>query len=589
MNGPSTSGHLPSAKVRFGPFELDLDTGELRKHGYRLRLQEQPFRVLACLVAHAGEIVSREALCQSVWSNEYFVDFEHGLNYCVNQIRSVLDDDPKKPRFIETLSKRGYRFIGELEDAASVAPVSVASEKLRIRIAVLPFRDLSQDGSQEYLAQGISDGVISELAQLKSVRIIARTSVQKFKSRHFYSPKVAEALGVDLIVEGSIIEGNGVLQVTATLVNARTGEYIWAERNECDPRNSLAIVSSVAGKIMHATQGTAAVDGAARVRRAVHVPAVAQDAYFRGRFLCNRGREQNLIHGIEYLKKAISVFPEFAAAHAALAEACCSLYLSDPGKMTLVEVREAAERSLKVDSSLPEAHIAIGVVRIFGDWDWPGAYEAFTRARDFQPNNPKALHWLVGWYAVFGRVEEATNCLQLSLEGDPLSISSLSRSTYALVLQQRYDEAEQRLRFALELDPHLSGVASLLAYVYSKAGRKQEAEELAQKAVHDLSDSDPERLFELAYIALLNGSAELGRDVLLQLSPAEFENLSSGKRAFMLAAAGAYEEALDQLESAIKNHDPHALPLLSQPLCDPLKTYPRYQDLRRQVGLPPLL
>jgi tetratricopeptide (TPR) repeat protein len=346
----------------------------------------------------------------------------------------------------------------------------------------------------------------------------------------------------------------------------------------------------VAGKILKAAQATIAVDDVAHSLHAVNVPTAAQEAYFKGRFLCNRWREQAVLRGILYLKEAISACPGFGAAYAALAEAYCLLYMRMPNASIYVEDgREAAEQALKIDPSLSEAHVAIGVVRMFADWNWTGAYEAFTRARTIQPGNPQASAFLGIWYALFGRFEEAAECLRVSLESDPLSILNLTRITWVLTKLQRYDEAEQRIRFALELDPQLPVLQVLMAHVYVRTGRESQGMELEQNALGHISELDSEHPFSLVHIALYSGSTELGKALLRQLKPEEFEKLAPGKKASMLAAAGSYEEALDQLEFAIKNREPYMLLLMMGPGGDLLKIYPRYQKLRRQIGLPPAM
>src|SRR5262245_26554691 len=322
--------------VRFGVFEVDVSSGELRKNGVKVKLQEQPFRVLVALLQREGEVVTREELRQELWSTDTFVDFDHSLNAAVKRLRDALDDTADNPRFIETLPRRGYRFIPgkflapqtkaahPLQKRLGVALVAASlllASFLLVRVAwtgsrssrrnnpqarslaVLPLQNLSGDPAQEYFADGITDELITELAELKSVRVISRTSVMQYKGAQKPLRQIANELSVDAILEGSVLRSGQHVRVTSQLIDAATDQHLWARTYDRELGDVLLLQSDMAGEI--AREIRAEMNGNARpvMAQVSRVDPEEHDLYFRGRYHLSKGSEDEINKGIEYFRQ----------------------------------------------------------------------------------------------------------------------------------------------------------------------------------------------------------------------------------------------------------------------------------------------
>ncbi len=332
----------------FGAFKADLRAGELLKNGRRIRLQEQPFQILAMLLERPGEVVTREELHRKLWPADTFVDFDHGLNNAINRLREALGDSPEAPRYIETLSRRGYRFIAPVEHGAAAPavsapeiaapPVAVPATKrrpfgwtffvpgalvilaaafvltnvggwrqrlwrtsapARIRsIAVLPLENLTGDPSQEYFAEGMTDALITNLAQIKALRVISRTSVMHYKGTRKPLPEIAKQLNVDAVVEGTVTRSGERVRIDAQLIEARTDRHLWAQSYERDLRDILALQSEVSRAIVKEIRIKLTAEEQAYLSAARPVNPEAYEAYLRGKYYYYKPESGVKEHGI---------------------------------------------------------------------------------------------------------------------------------------------------------------------------------------------------------------------------------------------------------------------------------------------------
>jgi TolB-like protein len=306
---------------RFGAFELDLRSGELRKKGVRIRLQEQPFEVLTVLLQRPGEVVTREELRSAIWPADTFVDFDNSLNTAINKLREALGDSADSPRFIETLPRRGYRFIAPVN---GVKPVS-ASKQLatgKIMLAVLPFDNLSGDREQEYFSDGLTEEMINQLGRLHPERlgVIARTSAMKYKHANKGIDQIGSELGVDYVLEGGVRRAGEHLRITAQLIQVTDQTHLWAESYERDLRDALALQSEVALAI--ASEINVKLTPQQRTRLANTRPLIpaAYEAYLKGRFYWNKRTADGVKKGIEHFEKAIEKDPSCPLAYVGLAD-----------------------------------------------------------------------------------------------------------------------------------------------------------------------------------------------------------------------------------------------------------------------------
>src|SRR5580692_11811381 len=423
------TSELAVRRLRFDSFELDLRTEELRKHGVRLRLQGQPLQVLAALLKRAGDVVTREELRAQIWTTDTFVDFDHSLHNSIARLREVLGDSAERPRYIETLPRRGYRFIAPVDTvdvpapspAAGSAPPAALSGHARLTkshalllttafailcvsivlwlartggapinaaprlnsIAVLPLENLSGDPSQEFFADGMTDQLITDLAKVGSLRVISRTSVMQYKGTRKGLPEIARELKVDAIVEGSVIRSGQRVRVTAQLVQARTDQHLWAETYDRDLGDILKLQGEVADAIAQQVRAQLAPTQQSQLRSAHAVNPAAYDAYLKGRlyFVNEFTKPDSLRKAQRYFEESIQTDPNFGLAYAGLADTYAYLAFAGalPKDQAYRSAKEALAKALELDDTIGEAHDTLGVLSSDFDWDWGAADREFNR------------------------------------------------------------------------------------------------------------------------------------------------------------------------------------------------------------------
>src|SRR5437667_11053265 len=300
--------------VRFGIFELDQDAGELRKQGTRMKLQEQPLQMLQVLLQRPGEVATREELQQKIWPSDTFVDFDHGINNAVKRLREALGDTAETPRYVETMPRRGYRFIGKIE-----------CEAPRMRsLAVLPLENLSHDPQQEYFAEGLTEALITTLAKIGELRVISRTSAMLYKGVRKPLREIARELEVDAIVEGTVLRAGRRVRITAQLIDAPKEMHLWAESYERDLRDVLALQAEVAQAIAREIRVKLTPVDQARFAEVRAVDPDAYEAYLRGRYHWNR-RPSEFAKAIQCFQEAIAKDSTYVAAYAGLADCLSGL------------------------------------------------------------------------------------------------------------------------------------------------------------------------------------------------------------------------------------------------------------------------
>ncbi len=393
-----------SPRVRFAAFELNLQTGELFKHSRKIKLQAQSFLILASLLEKPGEVLTREQLCRTLWPSGVFVDFEVGLNAAINRLRSVLSDSPEKPRFIETLPRRGYRFIAPVErDAPKRTSPEITS------LAVLPLENMTGSAAEEYFVDGMTEALITRLAQIGALRVISRTSVMHYKGTRKKLPEIAKELNVDAIVEGSITRSGSHVRVTAQLIHAPTDLHLWANDYERSMTDILLLQADVAGAIAHEVQVRLTPQERNRLASAQPVNPEAYRAYLRGRLHWNKRTEEGMNKGLGLFQEALEKEPRHALSHAGVAE--CYNMMAFWGAAAPREVsskaKAAANEAVELDPNLSEGHTARGWARLAYDWDWSGAEQELQRAIELNPGYATAHQWYSHLLIYQGRDREA--------------------------------------------------------------------------------------------------------------------------------------------------------------------------------------
>ncbi|PYU38011.1 MAG: hypothetical protein DMG54_31690 [Acidobacteria bacterium] len=637
---------MPDAKHassvhRFAAFEINLHSGELRKSGMRLRLSGQPFQVLAVLVERPGELVTREELRSKLWLADTFVDFDHGLNNAVARIREVLDDSSDAPRYVETIPRRGYRFIAPLTDSrptavpasAKLGPASeitrrqasapsvLPTEKRLIRrrvllggvavlalftiilalyrssaakrtthpainsLAVLPLKNLSGDPGQEYLADGMTEALIGYLSRIHDLRVISRTSAMHFKDSSLAVPEIARTLRVDAIVEGSVIREGSRIRVHAQLIRAATDEHFWSETYDRELREVLALQSDVAQSIARKVEVTVTGKEHERLTAARPVSPEVYESYLKGRFAKGNNRAE-IEESIAYFEEAIRKDRTFAPAYVGLADAYDSLglvFIGVPPGEVRPKVIGAARKALELDPELAEAHVRLADV-YQKTWRWSDAEAEYKRALELKPNDPSAHLGFASWLLCRGRTEEALRWAQRARELDPLGAIG-SGTGGILFYARRYDEAMHELRSALAVRPDDAMALWYLGFVLTAKGQPEEAIPVLERAV-SISDRSPGVIG-----VLVRAYAHAGRrpDALRLLA-----ELKRRRQAGYIPAAafvngylglGENDEAFAWLERAYQEQSNILQFLKVHPYFDPLRDDSRFKDLLRHVGL----
>ena len=637
--------HHLAARLRFGVFELDLRAGELRKHGLRIRIQDQPFQVLAMLVEHAGEVVTREELQKKLWPADTFVDFDHGLNKAISKIREALSDSAESPRFVETVARRGYRFLAEVKpvestpvrptelaphphpgaeahnhpDLASKLPMlqrllpslawkisvlvlllllaSLATWKLRswnrpssvIRsLAVLPLESLSSDASQDYFADGMTDELISDLGRVSALRVVSRTSVMAYKRARKPLPQIARELNVDAVVEGTVLRSGDQVRITAQLIEASADKHLWSRSYEGELRDSLALQNKVARAIADQVRINLNSREQGALKNARVVNPEAYESYLKGRYFWNKRTANGLKKAIEYFNGAIGKDPNYGDAYTGLADSYALLGNSDFAVLTPQEAypkaKAAAMRALELDNSLGEAHTSLAFCLGLFEWNWEAAEKEFQEAIALNPSYATAHQWYALQLSVMGRHREAIAEMGKAESLDPLSLIISADMADVLFAATQYDEAMQQSRKAIDMDPNFAIAHFELGQALAQKKMYNEAIDELQKA-NELSGGDTTCLSILGYTYAVSGrrkeALKLMSDLKNRLNP-RFSY--AAYIALIQASLDEKDQAMASLEKAYTERF-DALALRS-PAFDPLRSDPRFQNLMRRIGLP---
>src|SRR5437764_10442714 len=452
--------HLRSvrASVRFGAFELDQDAGELRKQGTRMKLQEQPLQMLQVLLQRPGEVVTREELQQKIWPSDTFVDFDHGINNAIKRLREALGDAAETPHYIETLPRRGYRFIGKIE-----------CEALRMRsLAVLPLENLSHDPQQEYFAEGLTEALITTLAKIGELRIVSRTTGMLYKGVRKPLREIARELEVDTIVGGTVLRVGHRVRITAQLIDAAKESHLWAESYERHLRDVLHLQAEVAEAIAKQVQVKLTPQERAHLAEIQPVNPDAYEAYLKGRYHWLRRSGEELPKAVRYFEQAIEMDPTYAAAYAGLADSLSGLgvYFVAP-EQGCGKAKQLALRALEMDPGLAEAHCSFAWATAWYDYDFCSAEREFERALELNPRYATAHLWYGFCLGAMGRYEESYTEFKRAIPLDPHNTYTYTTFGFACYLNRRYDEAITLFNKSLEMDRGIGQAYCGLSWAYT--------------------------------------------------------------------------------------------------------------------------
>jgi TolB-like protein len=565
-------------KIRFDCFEVDLPSGQLYRRGLRVSLREKSFQLLSSLLEHPGEVVTREELQRRLWREEVFVDFENNLNTAIARLREALGDSAERPRFIETLAKRGYRFIARVE------PCERPAEP---RVAVLIFENLNRDPEQDYFAEGISDALITELGSIGSLRVISRQSVLRFKDTKKSLPEIARELRVDAFLEGCVLHSGKRVRVSAQLVRAEPEQHLWAQSYECELGDVLAVQGRIAHSVAEAVEAALTPKDVARLARPRPVNSQAHLAYLKARHHWGTWTKEGVEKALRYLDEAIQADAEFAPAYSMLSYCMTVLgyWGHVPQKEAYSKAQGAALKALGLDDLLCDAHTALGVVNWFAEWDLAASERQFQRALEINPSSEFAHLMQASFFVTIpGRRDRALEAAGRALDLDPLSLNTNFGVAWVLVFAGEYERAVDQSMKALELYPDSYFALQTLGWGYVGLSDYEGAEKAFQKAV----DLVPETysISSLAYVFARTGrgaAAEALLGELLKRSASEI--VPEICLALIYGGLGDRDHAFELLEKCYKERHPQLFWLPLQPGFHPLRDDPRFDNLLHKMNL----
>jgi len=572
--------------IHFSGFQVDLRAGELRRDGRKVKLQEQPFQILTMLLECSGEVVTREELRDRLWSADTFVDFDHGLNSAIRRLRSALGDSAENPGFVETLGgRRGYRFIAPVASRVPLASHHGAIES----VAVLPFANGSADPNLEYLSDGITENLINNLSQVSNLRVMARSTVFRYKGKGADPQSAGNDLHVRAVVSGGLQQRGRSLIVRAELIDVATGSQLWGGQFNRQMDDIFVLQDDLSREISEKLRLRLTGDEKQRLTKRYTEDAEAYRLYLKGRYHWNKRTPEGVQKAIEYFRQALDKDPAYALAYAGLADtyAYLSFFGLVPPQEAMPEAKAAAAKALEIDNHLAEAHVSLGYVSFTYDRDWLAAGKYFKQALAVNPAYSRAHTFYPFYLSSLGRSEEALAVAKDALDLDPASPAVSHSLAVQLYLARQFDQAIEQANSTLEMDANFAISYALLGEVYVSKGMYREGL-LALEKYSALS------LRSATSRALLGYShARLGErtEALRMIEELKAASKQTFIPAFFFALVYAGLEDKDQaftwLEKAYEERFNRLAYLKLEALWDPLRSDSRFTDLLRRIGIPP--
>ncbi len=630
--------------VKFGVFEVDLQAGEVRKAGMRQKLAGQPFRVLQALLEHPQEIVTREELRQRLWPDNTFVDYELALKKAVNRLRELLGDSAESPHFIETVPRRGYRFIGTItpppsarsdpHEAALLGAVEVVElpvatpparartlwklisvlalgsvaavslwfnvDKLRTRIfarsraveihsvAVLPLENLSKDPEQEYFVDGMTDELITDLAKIDQLQVISHTSVERYKRTKLPLPEIARELGVDAVVEGRVMRSGDRVRITAQLIDARTDRHLWAESYERYSNDILGLQDEVARDIATKIRGRLTPQDQARLARARPVDSETNEDYLKGRYYYGQLSVHGFKEALKYYQQAVARDANYAPAYVGIAASYEGLGIWEhlpPGEAAL-QAKAALKKALALDDTLGEAHATLGHIHFLWDWDWLAAEQEYKRALELGPPSSMTHIRYAIYLSSMGRHSEALQEMREAHTLDPVSHISNEILGFIYYLGHDFDRAIDQYQKTLALYPDAGNVHHYLGLCYEQKAMYAEAFHEYQR-MESLDGATTDELATRRQAFAKSGMKGYWQKELEgAIRESRHRYISSDYLAELYVDLGTKERAFEFLERGYQNRSHDMAFIMVEPRFSSLHSDPRFEDLLRRMNFP---
>lgn len=562
---------------RFGSFELDQETGELRKSGTEVKLPPQPARILGLLAANAGKLITREEIRREIWG-EAAVDFDAGLNFCLNRIRAALEDDARSPCYIETLPRRGYRFIAPVEAVPKAPPT----------LAVLPFENLNHDPEQDFFGDAVADALTTELGSLSTLRVISRQTVLHLKGTQRTIPDIGRELKADAIIEGSVWRAGNRIRITAQLIQVSPEQHLWAKTCDGDLADIVTLQGQVAQAIAGAVHLAVTPGERARLGRPRPVDPEAHLAYLRGRHHMSRWSRDSFEKALECFQMALQKDPGHALSYAHMADcyALLGFWGHHPVPHAYQRAKESALKALALDDALSAAHWALGWATWMCDWDLDACEAGALRAIQLNPSDEHA-HTLNAIFLVTTSEDgaRAVSEMKLALSLDPLSQYVNANMAWIYLFVNDYDQAVEQASRTLELFPGSPLAYAGIGLAELCRGRYAEAIEALEKSASVSQDA-----LSMAYLGAAHaraGNHDFASGVLRDLlSRSGREAVAPRCLVYLYGALEEKDRAFEWMEKAYEAHDSGLFFLRVMPLYDPLSSDYRFGQMLRRLGIP---
>jgi TolB-like protein/DNA-binding winged helix-turn-helix (wHTH) protein len=624
MPAPASTSEI----LQFGVFELDLRQAELRKQGVKIKLQDQPLKVLQLLLQNRGQIVTREQLRTHIWPSNTFVEFDHGLYSAMARVREALGDSPESPCYIETVARRGYRFIAPVSSSGNAAVVAerqapaakhwplsrkaalsvfagllggtlllgialglnIANSRQWLHwrtnppvhsVAVLPLENLSGDPQQDYFADAMTDELITDLAQSGDLRVISRTSAMQYKGVRKPLRQIGKELSVDAVLEGSIVRAGQRVRITAQLIDIGSDQHLWAQSYERDLGDVLILQSEMAHAIAEEIRPRISPNHKSQQAKRHRIDPDEQELYLRARYHLDKGDEAEIHKAIDYFQQALQRDPQDARSYAGLADSHLALtdYYESPAD-TLMFAKQEAIKGVQLDDTLAETHEALGTVRFLYDWDWQEADKELLRAIELNPSSADAHTWRGVFLSQMGRNDEAIHELERAKSIDPLSLAVHMNAGWVYYIARRDALALEEWRKMLDLDPNFAVTHSSIWIAYV-----QQADVGKVLARSPQPEDDTLKLAALTGSNAVSGNRAEAEHLLARLALiSKHHYVCPYEMATAHAVLGDKDQAMDWLQRGFRERSGCMVDLKTDPRLDSLRSDPRFDDLLKKVG-----
>jgi len=570
--------------LRFGEFELDISAYELRRGGQPVHLERQPMDLLILLVERHRQLVWRADIAKRLWDPGVFVDVEMGVNTAVRKVRQALRDSRESPAFIETISGKGYRFIAPV-DAAPLGRHQEAIES----VAVLPFANDSADPDGEYLSDGITETLINSLSQIWNLRVVARSTVFRYKGKDIDPQKAGNDLHVRAVVSGRLLQRGNTLIVRAELMNVATGGQLWGGQYNRKPEDVFALQDDLSREISEKLRLQLTGEERQRLTKRYTEDSEAYRLYLKGRYHWNKRSPEGLQKAVEYFQQALDKDPAYSLAYAGLADtyAYLSFFNVVAPREAMPKAKTAAVKGLEIDKALAEAHVSLGYISFTYDGDWPAAGKHFEQALALNPAYTRGHTFYPFYLSSIGRSEEALEVAKGALDLDPASPAVSHSLAVQLYLARKFDRAIEQAHDTLEMDANFAISYAVLGEVYLSKGMYREGLSELEK-YSALSRSGAASLALLGYSHARLGERKESLQVIEALKAASKQSFVPALFvALVYAGLEDKDQAFTWLEKAYEERFNRLAYLKVEALWDPLRSDPRFADLLRRVGIPP--